>query len=200
LASAQSELTQLPARSKREQAQIARLVSELEQTGVTTEAQRRILVTAPQDGTVTAILAEPGQTVTSQPLLTILPANARLEAQLYVPSRAAGFIEPGQKVLIRYAAFPYQKFGQYEGTVSGVSRTALPPQEIPAQLASATPQSGVEGLYRIQVTLAAQSATAYGKPQPLAAGMALEADVLQDTRSLIEWVLEPLYSLKGKVS
>jgi len=202
LASAQSELAQLPARSQREQAQIARLVSELEQTGVTTEAQRRILVTAPQDGTVTAILAEPGQTSTSQPLLTLLPANARLEAQLYVPSRAAGFIEPGQKVLIRYAAYPYQKFGQYVGKVIYVSRTALSPQEIPAQLAGAAPQGqgGGEGLYRIQVTLAAQSATAYGKPQPLAAGMALEADVLQDTRSLIEWVLEPLYSLKGKVS
>ena len=59
---------------------------------------------------------------------------------------------------------------------------------------------GGGALYRIQVTLASQSATAYGKPQPLAAGMALEADVLHDTRSLIEWVLEPLYSLKGKVS
>ena len=208
LTSAQNELAQLPARSKREQAQIARLVSELEHTGVATEAQRRILITAPQDGTVTAILAEPGQTATSQPLLTLLPANTRLEAQLYVPSRAAGFIEPGQKVLIRYAAFPYQKFGQYEGTVVGVSRTALSPQEIPAQLASAAPPGGVpqglpfvgEGLYRIQVALASQAATAYGKPQPLAAGMALEADVLHDTRSLIEWVLEPLYSLKGKVS
>jgi membrane fusion protein len=201
LTSAQSELAQLPGQSELKQAQIARMNSELEQTGVAAEAQRRILVTAPQDGTVTAILAEPGQTVDNHPLLTLLPANSRLEAQLYVPSRAAGFIEPGQKVLIRYAAYPYQKFGQYEGTVVDVSRTALSPQEIPAQLASsATPPGGGEGLYRIEVTLAAQTATAYGKPQPLAAGMALEADVLQDTRSLIEWVLEPLYSLKGKVS
>jgi membrane fusion protein len=196
--SAQSELTQLSARSKREQAQMARLASELEQTGVTTQAQRRIVVSAPQDGTVTAILAEPGQTIANQPLLTLVPANVRLDAELYAPSRAVGFIESGQRVLIRYAAYPYQKFGQYEGTVADVSRTALLPQEVPAQIPNGTPLGGSEGLYRIRVSLGSQFATAYGKPQALTPGMALDADVLQDTRSLIEWVLEPLYSLRGK--
>ncbi|MNW16140.1 hypothetical protein D3C71_2148940 [compost metagenome] len=45
--------------------------------------------------------------------------------------------------------------------------------------------------------MAAQAVTAYGKPEPLKPGMLLEADILGEKRRLIEWVFEPLYSLKG---
>lgn len=201
LTSAQNELEQLPIKSSREQSQMLRLGAELKQFALTTEAQRSSVVIAPQDGTVTAIMAEPGQAVfTGQPLLTILPADAKFEAQLYVPSHAAGFIEVGQQVLIRYRAYPYQKFGQYLGKVRLVSQTSLAPQDIPAQLVKNTPDQPSEGLYRVHVMLESQFAMAYGKPQPLVSGMDLDASVIQDTRTLIEWVLDPLYSLKGKVS
>ncbi len=56
-----------------------------------------------------------------------------------------------------------------------------------------------EPFYRITVKLARQAITAYGKPEALKPGMLLEADVLGEKRRLIEWVFEPLYSLKGKV-
>jgi membrane fusion protein len=58
---------------------------------------------------------------------------------------------------------------------------------------------GSEPLYRITVNLAAQAVTAYGQPQMLQAGMSLDADILQERRRLYEWVLEPLYSLTGKL-
>jgi membrane fusion protein len=51
----------------------------------------------------------------------------------------------------------------------------------------------------VTVRLAQQAITAYGKPEQLKPGMLLEADVLGEKRRLIEWVFEPLYSLKGKV-
>ena len=44
-----------------------------------------------------------------------------------------------------------------------------------------------------------QAVQAYGQPQPLAAGMQLEADVLLDRRRLIEWIFEPLLSVTGRV-
>ncbi len=56
-----------------------------------------------------------------------------------------------------------------------------------------------EQLYRLRVTLDDQAVTAYGQPRPLQSGMLLDADILQDTRRLYEWVLEPLYSLTGKL-
>ncbi len=198
LANAQAELVTLAARDAREQTQLGRQVLELEQQTLSAEARRQFLVTAPQAGIVTAILADLGQRVTGQTLLTIQPAGAPLEAQLYVPSRSVGFIERGQPVSIRYAAFPFQKFGQYQGQVLDVSRSALMPQDLPQQLFGGA-GAAREGMYRVRVSLQRQAITAYGRAQPLSAGMQLDADILQDRRTLLEWLLEPVYSLKGMV-
>jgi membrane fusion protein len=51
----------------------------------------------------------------------------------------------------------------------------------------------------VVIALESQNVIAYGEPRALRAGMAVEADVLLETRHLYEWVLEPLYSLRGKV-
>jgi len=190
-----AELEQLPLRAAQQQAEVERELAALRQDAVGAAAARTVLVTAPQPGVVTAIAVERGQHVGAQPLASLLPADSPLEAHLYAPSRAIGFIEPGQKVRVRFAAYPYQKFGQYEGEVAFVSRVALAPAELPPPLAAAT---APEGLYRITVRLAAPVVTAYGRPQPLTAGMQLEADVLQDRRRLIEWVFEPLLALGKK--
>src|SRR5581483_2355349 len=100
------------------------------------QARREVAITAPIDGTVSAILADPGGRASAgAPLLSIVPAGAALEAQLYGPSRAVGFIEPGQRVLIRYAPYPFEKFGHQEGIVTGVSHSPLSPTELPAPIA-----------------------------------------------------------------
>lgn len=197
LSQVQADLSQMPLRAQREAAALDRNVSSVEQDLVLMEAQRQVLVTAPADGVITAVIAETGQTVGSAPLATLVPANARLMAVLFAPSRAAGFIEPGQTVRLRYAAYPYQKFGQHEGVVHQISRSAMTPQELPQLLAGAIAQA--EPMVRITVALASETIQAYGQPQPLTPGMQLEADVLQDTRRLIEWVFEPLFSLRGKI-
>ncbi len=197
-ASVAAELKQLPLRGEANRAELERQIAALAQDSAATEANRQTLITAPQDGTVTAILAERGQMVGAQPLATLLPKDSRLEAHLYAPSHAVGFVEPGQGVRIRYAAYPYQKFGQYEGQVTNVSRSALASNELPAQLVHLGQQAAGEGLYRITVHLNEPTVSAYGKLQPLSVGMRLEADVLQDHRRLIEWIFEPIISLKRK--
>ena len=58
---------------------------------------------------------------------------------------------------------------------------------------------GAEPVYQVVVALESQNVVAYGVPRELRAGMAVEADVLLESRRLYEWVLEPLYSLRGKV-
>lgn len=163
------------------------------------EVERRsrsdAVVTSPTSGTVAALLAEPGQFVAAgASLLTLLPEDSPLEAHVYAPTRAVGFIRAGQEVLLRYPAFPYQKFGSHRARVLSVSRSALAPAEL-----AYTPADGArEPLYRVKVALAAQTVAAYGRAEPLQAGMLVEADVLLDRRRLIEWVFEPLYSLAGR--
>jgi membrane fusion protein len=104
-------------------------------------------------------------------------------------------------VLLRYHAYPYQKFGHHEGVVTNVSRAAVSPGELPSQLAGLTSLYGAnEPVYRLTAGLASQTITAYGQPMPLQPGMQLEADVIIEKRRLIEWVLDPLFTLTGKWS
>ncbi|HET9024128.1 MAG TPA: HlyD family efflux transporter periplasmic adaptor subunit [Burkholderiaceae bacterium] len=190
-----AELKQVPLRADQQQAEVHREIALLQQDIVSAEAARKVVVTAPQDGVVTAIAAERGHHVGTQPLATLLPSGSPMEAHLFAPSRAIGFVEPGQRVRVRFAAYPFQKFGQYDGAVMQVSRVALSTAELPPQLALPAPP---EALYRITVQLAAPHVMAYGNAQPLTAGMQLEADVMQDRRRLIEWVFEPLMALGRK--
>lgn len=204
-ATLEGELSDLPVKTRTDIAIIERNIAAVEQELAQTEARREIVVPAPQDGTVTAILAElGGHAAVAAPLLAIVPAGTQLEAHLYSPSRAVGFVRAGQHVLLRYQAYPYQKFGHYEGVVASISRSAVSPGELPPQLAgissltASTSGAGAEPVYRITVKLERQTVTAYGQPVPLQAGMQLEADVELETRRLYEWVLDPLYTLTGK--
>lgn len=190
-----------PLREQLQLAEIDRAVATLEQEIAEAEAQREIIITAPQAGAVTALQAAAGGSVNpAEPLMTLVPAGATLEARLYGPSRSIGFVRPGQRVLMRYAAFPYQKFGYYEGVVKSVSRATVGPAELAEHAAASIGglAASTEPVYRITVTLDSQTATAYGAPAPLQPGMTLEADVLIETRRIYEWVLDPLYSLTGR--
>ncbi|KWK05009.1 HlyD family secretion protein [Burkholderia stagnalis] len=192
------QLRELPLNTRNQQNDIERKLADVDQSIAENEARRAVILRAPQASVVAALLAKPGQVVNAgQSVVSLLPQGAQLEAQLMVPSRAIGFVRPGARVVLRYQAYPFQKFGQQFGRVAEVSRTALSPQEV----ANLTGQTNVpEQLYRVVVALDRQDIDAYGKREALRPGMALEADVLIDKRRLIEWVLEPLYALGRRAS
>ena len=199
LAAQQSALANLGLKQQNQLAAIDRDIGSTGQEFTESEAKRRLVITAPQSGTVTAIVAELGQSVDgSHPMASIVPQGATMQAQLYAPSKAVGFVKPGDSVLLRYQAYPYQKFGHAKGVIREVSRTALSNSELTG-IGNVNANNASEPLYRITVSLDAQTTVAYGKPQALQAGMLLDADILQDKRRLYEWVLEPLYSLTGRL-
>jgi membrane fusion protein len=198
LATQKNELASQRYKQQTQLTQLQRGLTNLDQELTETEGKRVLQVQAPEDGVVTAVVGEVGQIADpGRSLLAIVPKGSYLVAQLYAPSRSIGFVKPGDSVLLRYQAYPYQKFGHHKGRVLSISRTALPAAEISNLSAGSNSQS--EPMYRITVSLDGQGVTAYGKQLPLQAGMLLDADILQDTRHLYEWVLEPLYSLTGKL-
>ena len=189
---------EIPLQTQALQGVIERDMAELAQQNAENEARRRVVVRAPQDGVVSGVVAQPGQAVTpTTALATLLPADARLQAHLFAPSSAVGFLRNQQAVQLRYQAFPYQKFGVQTGQVVQVSRSPLQPSEL-GSVAQGTQQVG-EPLYRITVVLDQQSINAYGQAQSLVPGMQLEADVLLDRRRLIEWIFEPVLGVAGRV-
>ncbi len=180
-------------RASNQRGVIERDITALEQELAEHEARRIIVITAPADGTVTAILAERGQSTQPQSaLLSILPYGAMLEAQLLVPSRAIGFIAAHQQVAVRYQAFPYQRFGSYRGRITEVAKTLIVPNE------SQLPVAINEAVYRVTVALDAQSVSAYSRDIPLQVGMLLDADIWLDRRRIIDWVFDPLLTVAKK--
>ena len=158
------------------------------------DAQQRVEVRAPQSGVVSTLLADLGQGVTaSSALATLVPDGSRLQARLYAPSSAMGFVQAGQAVRLRYEAFPYQKFGSQGGHVLAVSRSPLGAAE-QAALSLPAQAPGSEPLFRITVALDEPAAGI-----PLHAGLRLQADVLLERRRLVEWLFEPLLGLKARL-
>ena len=191
---ARRELAGYDLQSGKRRAALERDVEALNQQLTESESRRSIVISAPAAGTVTAILAERGQTASpAAPLLTILPAQAVLEAQLLVPSRAIGFIATGQNVALRYQAFPYQRFGSARGRIKDIAKTLITPGE------TTLPVPLREPVYRVTVTLHEQSIKAYRQNLALQSGMLLDADVWLDKRRIIEWIFDPLYSVTGKL-
>ncbi|WP_181259368.1 HlyD family secretion protein [Pseudoduganella armeniaca] len=198
------ELAELRLRQKTELDTLSREVILSEQRLTESKAKRDITVVAPTSGVIGSINAEAGQQIdTLRPLATIAPENAELTAYLYVPSKSIGFTKVGDKVLLRYAAYPYQKYGQQRGIVTSISRTASAATELEflaGGMPGLAPTRETELYYLVTVKPDSSAIAAYGKTWPLAAGMTLEASIERETRKLYEWVIEPLLTLHGKLN
>lgn len=202
-----AELAELPIRKRTQVAELERGMTQAQQDLIEIESRKEMTVTSPQAGVISGLSVKPSQIISiDKSLMMLLPENkmdqskgGELEAHLFAQSKDAGFLSAGQNVKIRYGSFPYQKFGQYNAQITEVSRTPFLPAELPFPMAAkALASPSDEPVYRIRATLESQNASAYGVQQNLQSGMQLEADVMLDTRTVAQWILEPLYSLRGR--
>jgi membrane fusion protein len=160
------------------------------------KARRSIEIRAPEAGVVTAVVGHPGQAVVAgAPMLKIVPKHSSMHAELLAPSRAIGFIVKDERVLLRYSAFPYQKFGEYGGTIASISQAALKPDEVENLRAGAPPLKETGPFYRVVVNPDSQLVKVYGEERSLPANMQVQAYALLDRRPLYEWILDPLYDV-----
>jgi membrane fusion protein len=153
--------------------------------------RRAYVLRAPAAGRVATLQATVGQSVDPQRLqLEIIPEDATLQAELFVPARAIGFVEAGQPVRILYEAFPYQHFGAHSGRVVKVSHTLLTSADAGGPIALREPA------YRVTAALDAAEIDANGKKVSLQPDMLLKADIILEKRSLLDWIMSPLRSVR----
>ena len=151
-------------------------------------------VVAPSPGIVTGLLVRTGQTISANsPLLSLVPRDGTFYAELLIPTRSIGFIRSGAPVKIRYDAYPYQKYGTYDGVVDYVSRTTTLPGD------KSFPMLVPEAVYIARITVLQQTINAHAEEQSLQSGMTLTADIHRDKRRIIEWVFDPLISAKQRL-
>ncbi len=183
----ESQIALLPNAQTQAELELQNRISTIEQRMITSDADTESVIRAPVSGTVATLNARRGQqTYADRPALTILPRGAALEAELYVPTRAIGFVKPGQRVRLLYDAFPYQKFGFYDGEIMDVSKTVVQGEDL-----TATRQIK-EAVFLVRVSLEKQVIKASGETVPLQSGMSLSADLILEDRKIWEWAFDPL--------
>lgn len=182
-----SEIELLKLKLADERRRINGTMAQLSIEEIQSEGRRQLVIVAPIDGKVTGILVSVGRAIKdNQSVLTIVPKNAQLQVDLYVPTKSAAALKTGVLVAMQHRAFPYEKFGMQRGTVISVSSTALPAGDLPYPVASGE-------LYFLVAV----------KPLPfihpdtkmlleLRPGMMVDGRIELETRSLLRWLIEPL--------
>lgn len=150
----------------------------------TVAAGRGYTLTAPISGIATAVTARIGQSVQpSTSLLTVIPEKSRLVAQLYVPTRAAGFLAKRQQVRLQVDAYPFERFGTITGYITSISTAAI------LQTNNAGRE---EPVYLVTVSLSNSTIMTYAAKRELHVDMTLTAHIITERRSLARWLFEPL--------
>lgn len=149
-----------------------------------TKATRRaglVRLTAPADGTVQQLqihtvggVVEPART-----LMVIVPARDEIEVEAKVLNKDVGFVREGQQAAVKIEAFPFTRFGSVPGTVTSLSRDAVPDPKLGAT-------------YVARIRLARSTISADGKTVQLSSGMGVTADIRTGSRRIISWLLSPI--------
>jgi membrane fusion protein len=191
LAQARNKLAQLTVNSADNMSKLRAALLEFDQRATEVEERRAYIVRAPVDGRVSSLQVTVGAPADGRvPVMAILPSGSKLQAEIYIPSRAIGFVKPNQEVRLLYEAFPHERFGAYVGHVVTVSKTILAPNDVSAILGLREP------VYRAIVALDSQTIDAEGDAVQLQAGEQLSANIILDRRKLIQWILAPIAQLR----
>jgi len=186
----QDTLRQLPVGTAQRVAQLEANIAEVDTHLKEIEGQSGYQLRAPVAGRVSALQASIGKTADPRmPVLSIVPDDDFLEAELLVPARAIGFVAPSQTVQISYDTFPFGQFGFARGTVRSVSRTLLKPEELAGPVQLRDPS------YPVYVALDRQTIRAHGIELPLEPDLQLQAEIVSERRSLLAWILDPVLSV-----
>jgi HlyD family secretion protein len=149
---------------------------------------------APQDGVIKD-LATHTEGAVLQPgtvLMTIVPADEPLRAEVWVDNRDRGFVREGQTVRVKVAPFPFQKYGMVEGVVKTVSADATEAPQRNQAADGANPSTGGAFQFRSIVELKAQHLDSDGNQLKLMPGMQVDAEIELGQRTVIEYLLSPV--------
>lgn len=179
---------QLHAERNDSQGQFDKLAQE-----VAKQAHRKNLLElkAPQDAVVKDLATHTVGTVV-QPgsiLLTLVPKDEILRAEVWVSNEDIGFVRVGQAVKLKFAAFPFQKYGMIEGTVEHVSADAADGNPSGQTAPDKAPQPL---RYKALVRLKEMALAMDGERFALSAGMQTNAEIWLGDRTVMAYLLSPV--------
>jgi hemolysin D len=195
----EKRLTQIQSDYRRqlyaERSEIANALDKLTQEIAKQSHKRNLLeLKAPQTSVVKDLATHTVGTVV-QPgtvLLTLVPKEDVLRAEVWVSNEDIGFVRPGQTVKLKFAAYPFQKYGLAEGTVEHVSADAADTPTSSVSSPTDQPDQQMPLVYKALVTLKSMELSMDERRFPLSAGMQTSAEILLGTRTVAEYLLSPV--------
>lgn len=193
--SAEAQLANLSIDAARDVSDIRASLQTLSQQEAQIEGDQAYVLIAPVAGRVTAVQTAIGRTTApDKPLMVIVPSDSPLRAEIYAPSRAIGFVHTGQETRLLFDAFPYQRFGSFGGKVQSISRIVIDPRETDVPIRLEGP------VYRVTVALDQQAIDAFGEKIALQPGMTLQANIVLERQTFLDWLLKPLHAVMRRTA
>lgn len=154
---------------------------------------RYLELRAPQDGVVKDLATHTIGTVTSPGtiLMTLVPRDENLRAEVWVKNDDIGFVRKALPVKLKLATFTFQKYGMVQGEVAHVSADSADQSAAPATQGPAK-SAGEPLAYRTLVNLKHQFLDVDGEKFRLAPGMQVSAEIHLGTRTVLEYLLSPV--------
>ena len=151
-------------------------------------------IRSPIDGIVSSVIYQEGQYPNvAKPMAKILPINAELMAELFVPVGQSGFLRHDNKIIIRYDAYPYTRFGAATATIDNIGQSVLTDEEEDKPIRIGQPY------YKVSALLDTQFVMLYGKQKSIQHGMTVSAVIVGSRRKIWQWIFDPLYSFYGNM-
>lgn len=149
------------------------------------EAHRQTELRSPIDGTVQGLQVRTlgGVVQPAQPVMTVVPARAEMEAEVWVLNPDIGFVSEGQPVEIKVDAYRFTRYGLLPGTIKHLSKDAVEDE-----------QGGLR--YLASIELEETTLSVDGREESVGSGMAVTADIKTGQRRIIEYFLSPLSRLQ----
>ncbi|ECL7760013.1 HlyD family secretion protein [Salmonella enterica] len=172
---------------------------ELQKELINTDVNGEVIIRALSDGKIDSLSVTVGQMVSAgDSLLQIIPDKIKDHyLVVWAPNDTVPYINPGDRVNIRYEAFPAEKFGQFAATVLLVSKTPASSQEmLTYQGAPKNNQNTSVPYYKIVVRPDLQEIRYDGKFLPIENGMKAQGTLFLEKRKIYQWMLSPFYDMK----
>lgn len=156
-----------------------------------TQRQQWLELKSPQEGIVKDLASHTPGTVTSPGmiLMTLVPVQDPLRAEVAIDNQDVGFVHVGQRVKLKLAPYLFQKYGMLDGEVTLVSADA---SESPGQADPRIASGQKTAAYRAMIRLDRQSLLSDGVAHALASGMQVTAEIHLGTRTVLEYLLSPV--------
>ena len=172
--------------------QLAKLEQEAQKMGYKTGL---LELKAPQAGIVKDV-ATTSKGAVVQPgmvLLTLVPKGESLLAEVQVKNEDVGFVQTGQLVRIKVAAYPFQKYGLIEGRI----QTLAPDAQAPNSQNPNTPQ-GYKAIVALDTQFIESLNGNTAQRKGLESGMQVVAEIHQGRRTIMEYLLSPVQKVANE--